>query len=555
MPELNLDEKTWDTFQHKELTVHIAGHIVIGNKPVSGAEDLYEILSAKYKSTDLRGADRKGFLAGMSGNFVIIIKDEGFLFAAVDISRSYPVFYSGDSWKNLNIYDRLPMNLSETHKLNRQNVNEFFELGFITGEETIFEGISQLQAGEILSSDRDRDTVKKERYFTYSPSETPAQYSDSDEFVMEFDKLLMGKFNHLPDSFPGNTQWIVPLSGGHDSRLLINCLKRAGAENVVCFSYGNPGNEQSEISKMVAEAAGYEWIFIEYTEEKWKQLHDKGVIDEYVDYSFNGVSTPHFQDLLAVHELKRLNLIEKGAVFVPGHTSVSEVGFIKPDSEDPIDSLIKMKKRKLKSDLPTNLYDKISGLYQLIGKQPHLLSENFDWQENQAKYINNSVHVYRFFGYKFALPLWYKEVADFWLKLPHELSVNRNGLYIAEKNGVLIDSLVHIPFENEKKKKKFSFKRAIKKLIPSNVINIILSKSNHKNTHAEALNDVFALKGETIGDVLSPLDRFPDELVLHIQDIMIRRPHQISVYQLSKYYTLKKLFEQDKKKNTGDINK
>jgi len=546
MPEIILDEKTWDTFQHKDLTVHIAGHIVIENKPVSGAEELYEILSAEYNSKDLRSTDRKRLLAGLSGNFAILIRGAGFLFAAVDISRSYPVFYSGDSWNTLSVYDRLPMKMSETHELNRYNVNEFFELGFITGEETIFKGISQLQAGELLLVDRDKDTFKKERYFTYTPSETPAQYSSSDEFVKQFEKLLMKKFKHLLGSFPAGSQWVVPLSGGHDSRLVVNCLKRAGAENVICFSYGNPGNEQSKISKKVAEAAGYEWVFIEYTDEKWKQLHDEGVIDEYVDYSFNGVSNPHYQDLLAVYELKRLNLIKKGAVFVPGHTAISEAGFIKPHAEDPIDLLIGKKKRKLDSDLSTNLYDKISGLYQLIGNQPHLLSENFDWQEKQAKYINNSVRAYRFFGYTFALPLWYKEVADFWLSLPHELSVNRNGLYIAEENGLLIDSLVHIPFANRKKKEKFSFKRGIKKLIPSKLINIILRKSNYKHTHAEALNDVFAMKGETIGDVLSPMDRFPVEMQFHLQDLIIRRPHQISIYRLSKYYTLKKLFEQDK---------
>jgi len=62
------------------------------------------------------------------------------------------------------------------------------------------------------------------------------------------------------------------------------------------------------------------------------------------------------------------------------------------------------------------------------------------------------------------------------------------------------------------------------------------------------LNDVFALKGETIGDVLSPSGLFPVEHQTHIQHLIIRRPYQISVYQLSKYYTLKKLFEQDNKR-------
>ena len=546
MTGIDIDGREWDTFKIDELSLHICGHLVKDQKAIRGAEDLFELFFGTDNRSDLRDIDLNSVLAGFSGNFAIIINGPDFLLAAADISRTYPVFYSGSSFNELNLYDRLPVNSNISKGLNEMNVNEFFELGFITGNETVFENLYQLQAGEYLYADA--NTFKKERFFLYVPQEPPADFPDLNAFAGQLNDVLTKAFKSLTDSFPKNTQWVVPLSGGHDSRLVVNYLKKLGAENVICFSYGNPGNEQSAISKRIAESLGYEWIFIEYTEEKWKQLHDEDVIDRYVDYAFNGVSNPHYQDLLAVYELKKLNLIEKEAVFVPGHTSVSEAGFKHPDTDNPIDLLISKKKRKLNSDLPSNLRDKISALYQLIGNQPHLLSENFDWQEKQAKYINNSVRVYRFFGHDFAMPLWYKNVADFWLKLPHELSVNRIGLYIAEKNGVLLDSLVHVPFANAKKEKKFSFKRAVKGLIPSKLINIIVRKSNHKHTHAESLNDVFALKGETIGDVLSPSGLFPVEHQTHIQHLINRRPYQISVYQLSKYYTLKKLFEQDNKR-------
>jgi len=550
MPELILQDNIWDSYKHEDLSIHVAGQIVAANKALQGAKGLFDILPGRNDASDIQKVDWNGFMKALSGNFAVIIEGEGFLFAAVDISRTWPIFYSGESWVNLSIYDSLPINRSLTHRLNSQSVNEFFKLGFITGEETIFEGISQLQAGEYLCVDK--ESLTKDRFFTYTPSDTPADYSKPDVFVNQFDKLLMEKFTQLMDSFPGNNQWVVPLSGGHDSRLVVNCLKRIGVDNVVCFSYGTPGNKQSEISKRVAEAVGYKWYFIEYTEEKWKQLHDEGVIDAYIDYSFNGVSTPHFQDLLAVYELKNRSLIEDGAVFVPGHTSVSEVGFIKPDPVnreiDPIDSLMKVKELNVHPELSTRVYEKISVLNKIIGNQSHLLSENFDWQEKQAKYINNSVCVYRFFGYRFALPLWDKEVADFWLHLPCELSEGRKGLYIAEANGLLIDSLVNIPFANAMKKKKFSFKEFIKKLVPVKLINMMLMKSNYKQSNAEALNKVFALKGYTVGDVLSPIDHFPDEQRIHIKRYIHRRPYQVSVHRLARLYTLKMLFEQDKKR-------
>ena len=544
MPDINIDGGTWESFKADKISVHVCGHLLKGHRSIRGAEHLSELLFGEDNRSDLQGVDLKSLLAGISGNFSIIVEGSGFFFAAVDISRTCPVFYSGSSFNDLKFYDRLPMAAYISNGLNQKSVNEFFELGFVTGDETVFEGIYQLRAGEYLYADQ--NTFKKERYFTYVPQEPAAEFTDHNSFAEQFDGLLTEAFSSMIGSFPANTQWVVPLSGGHDSRLVVNYLKESGADDVICFSYGTPGNEQSAISKQVADSLGYEWIFIEYSDEKWKELHDEGVIDRYVDYSFNGVSNPHYQDLLAVYELKKLNLITKKAVFVPGHTSISEAGFMKPDTKDPIALLIKNSKGTGGSDLPTKLYEKISELYQTLGNQPHLLSENFDWQENQAKYINNSLRVYQFFGYESAIPLWYKNVADFWLKLPYELSVNRNGLYIAEQNGVLIDSLLHLPFAKAKRKKRLNLKEIVKRLIPRKLMNIVLSKSSHKHTHAESLNDVFALKGETIGDVLQPAGLFPEEHYNLIQHFIDRRPYQISVYQLSKYYTLRKLFEQKK---------
>jgi len=549
MPDLNLDQNVWKSSEYKDLRVFIAGRIISKNKSVNGAEDVFEILNHINKSSDFHITDWDKFLRSLSGNFGIIILDDGFLFAAVDISRTWPLFYSGGSLQNLVIYDRLPINTILTHNLNKLGANEFFELGYITGQETIYEGIYQLQSGQFLCAGK--DSIHKERYFIYEPSYTPVEYN-SEEFVNEFDKLLVKLFNQLLDTFPKDCQWVVPLSGGHDSRLVANCLKKAGAANVVCFSYGNPGNEQSEISKRVAEVLGYEWYFIEYNEEKWKKLHDSGIIDDYIDYAFNGVSTPHMQDLLAVYELKRLSLIEDSAIFVPGHTAISEVGFKVPDTfddiADPVDKLIECLIGNESNLLETNILQKMTNLYEMSGNRPELISELFDWQENQAKYINNSLFVYRYLGYRTCIPLWDKTMADFWLALPDKLSMNREGLYEAEKHGVLIEPLLKIPYAAGKKdinirNWKSFLKEKLKKIIPSGIKNHILKKSGFKSTPAEALNMVFAQKGETVEDVLAPIEHFPKEMQPLLENLLVRRPYQISVYRLAKFYTLKKLFE------------
>jgi len=51
--------------------------------------------------------------------------------------------------------------------------------------------------------------------------------------------------------------------------------------------------------------------------------------------------------------------------------------------------------------------------------------ECWDWQERQAKFIVNSIRVYEFFGYKWRLPLWDKELIEYWARIPLEKRINR----------------------------------------------------------------------------------------------------------------------------------
>jgi len=80
----------------------------------------------------------------MTGNFAIIIKSSSFLFAAVDICRTQPIFYYGNSFDNLFFFDSLPINNISKYGINKLNLLEFYELGFITGDKTIANDIKQL---------------------------------------------------------------------------------------------------------------------------------------------------------------------------------------------------------------------------------------------------------------------------------------------------------------------------------------------------------------------------------------------------------------------------
>jgi len=282
---------------------------------------------------------------------------------------------------------------------------------------------------------------------------------------------------------------------------------------------------------------------VEYTEEKWQYLHEQGFIDDYVNYTFNGVSNPHFQDFLAVYELKQNNVLTEKSVFLPGHTSFTENGFKPYNSKLNISDEINSCIPSIYACLSSKLNDKIKKSYRSFNEDPNYLHAHFNWREKQAKYIINSIRVYEYFGYKSALPFWTMDAAKFWFQLPYDKLVDRNILYSAEKYGLLDKNLYEIPFKGSPKKKQINFKQIVKNILPSKVFKVLLRKSNYKSSHAEALNLVFSQKGKDIGEILEPLDRFPKEMQAEISKLSDRRPHQISINKISKLYTLKKLFD------------
>src|SRR5699024_7143343 len=151
-------------------------------------------------------------------------------------------------------------------KIDDKIINEFASSKFVLGNKNCFKDVYSCQAGEIATLENDQ--IKSKRYFEFLPEDDEREIS-TEAFVDEFNQLMGFTIQRMIQSAPEVNNWIIPLSGGHDSRIIVNSLKKAGIENVICYSYGTSNNLQSKISKQVAEGAGYPWHFVEYTEEKW----------------------------------------------------------------------------------------------------------------------------------------------------------------------------------------------------------------------------------------------------------------------------------------------
>src|SRR5690606_23049062 len=296
---------------------------------------------------------------------------------------------------------------------------------------------------------------------------------------------------------PYVNNWVVPLSGGHDSRLIINYLYKLGQKNVICFSYGTKNSIQAHISKQTADAVGYPWFFVEYKEEKWGKLFNSGIIDKYIDYAFNGVSTPHLQDFLAVFELKEKNIIKENDVFLPGHT----LGFITGSHLNHEDFICNSRRSAIKrvykkfvrnnNIINDDIISSITSIFDSALIEPENFQEYFNWQERQAKFICNSIRVYDFFGFESKLPFWDKVLVEFWLNIKPEERAGKKLFFKAEKNGLLIPELLDIPFANDsinKNKSRNSYKQHIKQLIPKSIANLMLRTTKRKLKLDEGMN-------------------------------------------------------------------
>lgn len=422
---------------------HVRGTAFAGND-TSAPQDLLEYFD-KIESED----EFRSSMVLLNGFFAVVCERESVLLAGVDRIRSIPLFYGsvgnqfyiGDdaSWVQTNVgsFERSELAL-----------REFCLTRYVTGSDTLYPGVKQLRAGELLVARTVNGSVQfsTERYFDFVGRDETS--SDVERLSHELDALLVRCFERLLTLADGRTI-VVPLSGGYDSRLIVLMLKRLGHENIVAFTYGRPGNTESEISKQVAEYLHIPWHFVPYSNELWWDWFRTEEREAYYEMAHQAVSVPHIQDWPAVWELKRRRLIPDDSLFVPGHAADFISGshipeeFLKVDRiprQQLVDETFKRhywlvpvsrgKDRIFLNEMKTRIASTFSAPDHLDPDAAVRLSENWNWQERQAKFIANSVRVYEFWGYDWWLPFWDQEMFDFWAGVALEHRIGQR-LYIA----------------------------------------------------------------------------------------------------------------------------
>jgi len=203
---------------------------------------LWEEESFKKDLASEYGADYfKERIKDYSGFFSLVYQKGEDLFAAVDIIRSHPLFY-GVVENNFYISDEADWVRKQVNDMEMDPIarDEFQLTGYVTGRDTLFPNVKQLQAGEsLLIKD---GVLSLDRYYLFTHTE-PKEYNE-ENLSKEFLRVSRESIQRLVNYAKGR-QIVIPLSGGYDSRFIASLLKESGYENILCFTYGRQGNKEA----------------------------------------------------------------------------------------------------------------------------------------------------------------------------------------------------------------------------------------------------------------------------------------------------------------------
>ena len=402
------------------MVIYSRGWAFVGEKLMEGDE--LRIYIARHMCLNKSGLKGFGDIIGLlNGNFAIVCKDSLDVYLAVDHVRSIELLYREDGI----IFDDISVIRLNDEHLDKDAVQEYVSAGYVTGYGTLLKGVFSVQAGECVHICS--GGITRHRYYVYNL--TNQQGTLAADFDDAADQEFVAVMNRLVASCYGR-RIVVPLSGGYDSRLIVNYLHRIGFKDVVCYSYGWPGHSEKEQSKAVAEALGYEWFFSEYGESVFDKKLFAGDMLRYIRYSQGCVNRPHVQEFMAIQDLiKRKILYPNTDIIVPGFSFDMLAGSQITDCVSDSNVVSKVVGREMYY-WPLHGYSIGMTAVGRIRKEFYWLKsdaflEFVTWQERIAKFIVNSVRVYEYFGFDWRLPLWEKCLIKRWCAIPERFRKGR----------------------------------------------------------------------------------------------------------------------------------
>jgi asparagine synthase (glutamine-hydrolysing) len=385
--------------------VYFKGNLLYNNQHISVVSDFLNLSS----DNDLINFINLN-ISNFRGHFSIIVSEISKVIIFSDVSRTYPVFYRNDFRDCMAISDRIESLLKKNDLIDDHSVNDFLSCGFCLKETTLFNGINQTEACQIIEISGNNN-IYKNYYFTYENSNF---YNLS---RVELKKIYTSIVNQIINNIKlrvNSSQVVVPLSGGYDSRFLLTLLLDSGIKNIICFTYGSKSSYEVYTALNICKRLNLKLHFIDYDKSFIK---DNLNFNEFRDYEFfagNYCTLPHVQDFLSVKYLKVNNLIDENAIFMPGIAGDVFAGSQIPSYYNDQMKFDELDFKEKFLSFPDHFYKKKINFKMLN----HTSIEQFTVSEKVPKFVANSIRVYEYFNFNFFLPLWDLSLISFYAKIP-----------------------------------------------------------------------------------------------------------------------------------------
>lgn len=453
-----------------------------------------------------------------SGLFSVVVQNEEKIFFAVDLLRMFPLFYTGSGPMAFWLGDD-PQWAPVPKKFQENNKHEFLATGYVTGPGTLSQELHQLQAGEYGAINKEKLEIHAyDNYLTAKEKFAP-DFNKEKEILKS---LIFSTFHKYIESFKKH-HFVLPLSGGFDSRLIACILKIHGIQNVTCITYGRSGNKEAVTSEKVAKKLGFDWVYIKYDDALIQNyIHDPVFLD-YVHYASKYTSQFYMQEYFAVKHLKEEKLIPEDSVFVPGHSGDFVAGSHlsgrirkKADTSRIVSEIYLRNYRlnRLYNKHRREIQNRLKAYVDNIQALPYSAVENWDWKERQAKFIVNSCSVYNFFGYRHCLPLWDKMLFEYFRDLPFDLKFNKKlydaaVLELFNEFEVLFDTDLILKHEPAWKSR---IKQKIKASLPEKVLRLLWNKGDDPHFY-RPITDYMIKEMRNAGYQVNEQVRYPNAII------------------------------------------
>lgn len=375
-----------------------------------------------------------GRLESIEDDWAAIRIEDGQLTLLADLVRSHALFYArhDERWVVSDSPEAMRELLPEWRL---DPAAEVFELtGFTLNERTLIDGVSVVEAASRVSLPFGSE--RADIQFWGVPLYGSKGIEDPEEFSRLYDRAVRGAFSTLLERTDGR-QLVLPLSGGLDSRLIALLLRELGAPNVLTFTYGRLGSQEAEIARKVASELDLDFVFVPMEPAEVRALWFSEESDGFQDGTWSASALPHVQDWFALRWLHASGVVEPDAVFLPGHTPVGMMHHLEilesPAGVREIAGAL-AEHHALNKDERGKLAETaefrraVRRTLEAVPPGPRHTQNTLEWfnyRERQAKYINNSMKAYEFFGWDWALPLYWPEVLAVWLSGSEALTADR----------------------------------------------------------------------------------------------------------------------------------